>query len=409
MSQLTLFNCKVPFSKQPKAKAVNQVSSSAATAVTMSGTEVLASHLRGEVGSHVQVSDNNIVDFMSKTPDECINCNSMFFTASRTPLHCCTPDFISTSEEECQESIIAEFSSGNEVAANNRHHSHSDSMQVSTISTDLSATSVLTRSSSTEEGFCPPLPLVSTTTDAVTSRYQANNGPRDIAQTPALPPAQPINIRFPYTKFGNTTKCFNPGSTRPEPVFVSKGFQSWKYAIGKTGALFRHANCHSHTQAQIPWGQYKVNSKQGTTISGRMNSNRPVTISNNWYYIKTIAEVLLLCGRQELGLRGHREGSESVNPGNFLEILHLVAQHDPLVKCRIDNGPRNSTYTSPDIQNDMLGVMAGLIQEQICNEVRKAGVYSILTDETKDCSKAEQLAVVLKYVDVHTATQHERF
>ena len=28
----------------------------------------------------------------------------------------------------------------------------------------------------------------------------------------------------------------------------------------------------------------------------------------------------------------------------------------------------------------MLGVMVGLIQEQICDEVRKAGVYSILAD-----------------------------
>ncbi|XP_065915782.1 zinc finger MYM-type protein 1-like [Dysidea avara] len=200
------------------------------------------------------------------------------------------------------------------------------------------------------------------------------------------------------------------GSTRPKPVFVFKGFRNWKYATGK---LFCHANCHLHTQAQIAgsnsMGQHKVNSKQGTTISGRMNSDRPLTISNNRHYIKIIAEVLLLCSRQELGLRGHREGSESVNRDNFLEILHLVAQHDPLVKCRIDHGPRNATYTTPDIQNDMLGVMAELMQEQIRNEVRKAGVYSILADETKDCSKVEQLAVVLKYVDVYTATQHEHF
>ena len=103
------------------------------------------------------------------------------------------------------------------------------------------------------------------------------------------------------------------GSTRPEPVFLPKGFQSWKYTTGKAGALLCHANCHSHTEVQIAW----KGKLQGTTVSGRMNSNRPVTILNNRHYNKTIAEVLLLCSRQDLGLRGHREGSESVNQSNF--------------------------------------------------------------------------------------------
>ena len=76
---------------------------------------------------------------------------------------------------------------------------------------------------------------------------------------------------------------------------------------------------------------------------------------------------------------------------------------------RLNHGPMNAKYTSPDIQNEVLGVMAGLIQEKICDGVRRAGYYSILADETKDCGKVEQLAVVLKYADIHTATQHEHF
>jgi len=147
------------------------------------------------------------------------------------------------------------------------------------------------------------------------------------------------------------------GNTRPEPVFVSKGFRNWKHATGTTGALSRHANCYSHTQAQIAWGQYKINTRQGTTISGRMNSDRPVTISNNRHFVKTIAEVLLLCSKQEIALHDHREGSESLNRGNFLKILHLVAQHDPLVQRRLNHGPMNATYTSPVIQNEVLGVI----------------------------------------------------
>ena len=54
--------------------------------------------------------------------------------------------------------------------------------------------------------------------------------------------------------------------------------------------------------------------------------------------------------------------------------------------------------------------MASIIQEKVCTAVKQAGVYSILADETKECSyKVEQLAIVLRYVDVGTPTQYEHF
>ena len=36
-----------------------------------------------------------------------------------------------------------------------------------------------------------------------------------------------------------------------------------------------------------------------------------------------------------------------------------------------------------------------------------AGMYSILADETKDCSKKEQLSLVVRYADVNSATIFE--
>ena len=95
-----------------------------------------------------------------------------------------------------------------------------------------------------------------------------------------------------------------------------------------------------------------------------------------------------------------------MNKGNFLELLHLIAHHDPVVKHRLENGPKNAMYTSPEIQNSILHIMAG---QKICLAVEQAGVYSIMADESKDRSKVEQLAIVLRYVDVSTAIQHEHF
>ena len=53
--------------------------------------------------------------------------------------------------------------------------------------------------------------------------------------------------------------------------------------------------------------------------------------------------------------------------------------------------------------------MGGLIRSKVCKAVQDARYYSLLGDETKDVSKVEQLAIILRYVNVQTATIYERF
>ena len=157
------------------------------------------------------------------------------------------------------------------------------------------------------------------------------------------------------------------------------------------------------------WSQYKLNAKYGTSIAQRMESNRAQIISHNRHYLKALVEVILLCAHQEITLRGHRESCDASNRGNFIEILTLIAAHDSIVQERLQNGPRNAVYTSPEIQNALLHIMGEMVREKICTEVKDAGVYSILADETKDSSKTEQMAIVVRYVDVKQAKIHERF
>ena len=95
--------------------------------------------------------------------------------------------------------------------------------------------------------------------------------------------------------------------------------------------------------------------------------------------------------------------------GIFLEILNLVATHDTVINERFKNGPKNAKYTSSDIQNTLINVMGGMMQELICSSIRKASAYSILPDETKDCSKKKQLAIVVCYVDVEAVKLYEHF
>ena len=274
----------------------------------------------------------------------------------------------------------------------------------------------------------PPPPAENST------RPKDNSTPTDIAQNPENPPSQPVmnnqttwvsgkNRSFSsnwYNKFswleysiqkdaGFCYPCrlFAAGDSRLHGTFITSGFRNWKHATGKDGILTQHEHSPVHCGAMEAWMQYKLNVIHHTSIGERMNSERSQVILNNRHYLKNIIEVILVCAKQEIGLRGHRESEDDLNRGNFLEILSLVAAHDPVVQRKLTDGPQNAVYTSPEIQNSLLHIMGELVREKICAEVREAGVYSILVDETKDVSQVEQVAIVIRYVK--KAVIYERF
>lgn len=134
---------------------------------------------------------------------------------------------------------------------------------------------------------------------------------------------------------------FGSGSgSKCEQSFALVGFKDWKHATGKGGVLSKHDSSCAHRKSVLSWNQYKINSQHKTSISDRLGISRAEQVTQNRHYIRTLAEIILLCSHQEIALRGHREGEDSMNRGNFLEILNLVAIHNPVINERLKNGQR---------------------------------------------------------------------
>ena len=265
--------------------------------------------------------------------------------------------------------------------------------------------------------------------------------PNDVASNAFDSPKQPC-ITFPLRLFGNgqnaRKRCFNSAWYQQytwleysverdaaycypcriftqrrhhgkESTFTVNGFHNWKNASGKKGVLESHDKCSSHKDAMVSWKQFITNSKKEATIDRQVDSSHKKQIESNRHYIKTVAEVILKCCQQDMALRGHRECNTSHNRGNFLEWMELVANHDDIIKKKLQSGPHHALYTSPEIQNNILAIMADLVRNKITSPIKESQMFSLLVDETKDISKVEQMAIVLRYVDKDTATIHERF
>lgn len=167
-----------------------------------------------------------------------------------------------------------------------------------------------------------------------------------------------------------------------------------------------HEKSDGHVNAMFAWSEHKKAALTDSSMRDAINEAYNQKVQENRKYIKTVAEVLLLTATQNIAQRGHRETEEAANRGNFLEILEMIAKHDPVVEKKMQ-GKQNAKYTSSVIQNEILDCLANMVREEIIQEVKESEVFSVIADETKDLKKKEQLSLVLRYY--YNGAVHESF
>ena len=93
--------------------------------------------------------------------------------------------------------------------------------------------------------------------------------------------------------------------------------------------------------------------------------------------------------------RGHDESPDSLNRGNFLEMVKLLASYNTEVnEVVLENALKNAKYISPDVQKEILSIHAQKVQKLIREEISNSK-FCIMVDEARDESKKEQMAIVL--------------
>ena len=62
----------------------------------------------------------------------------------------------------------------------------------------------------------------------------------------------------------------------------------------------------------------------------------------------------------------------------------------------MEHAAENGKYTSPRIQNEIISICEGVIRERIMACIPK--YWSLMADETQDCSTTEQVSICVRYV-----------
>ena len=95
------------------------------------------------------------------------------------------------------------------------------------------------------------------------------------------------------------------------------------------------------------------------------------------------------------------EKAWDVSGGIYLNTFsHLLFQINPELEKISKKLPNNAKYSSPDIQNEVIDVIAKLTQRKISAEVNDAETFTIMADGSTDnnCKEIEGFAV--RYIDM---------
>ena len=128
----------------------------------------------------------------------------------------------------------------------------------------------------------------------------------------------------------------------------------------------------------------------GTLIDAQLSTHKDKQQANARHCLLKIFSSLKFIGQQGLALRGHTEES-----GNLMQLLHLRAEDDDILREWM---LRSRKWTSHDILNEMVQVMAHDILRQIAEKARKS-FYALIVDGTTDKATKEQVSICFRTVD----------
>lgn len=185
-------------------------------------------------------------------------------------------------------------------------------------------------------------------------------------------------------------------------VLVTKPLTNFKKATEKLDEHFHGKQFHK-TAMEAAMVFIKIQRGKSLSIDKQLVRQRRECVARNRLILRSIVETIILCGRQGVALRGHRDDSTHVeldplsNHGNFLALLQFrVLAGDKVLEEHLQRALGNALYTSKTIQNEMINICGNLIRQKLLKSVHDGHFFSVIADEATDASNKEQLSLTIR-------------
>ena len=143
--------------------------------------------------------------------------------------------------------------------------------------------------------------------------------------------------------------------------------------------------------------------REAVTIDLQINNLLQQQITTNREILKPLFKTIIFCGKKNnIALRGTRDDNprNATLSGNFQALLEFrIDSGDQTLKYHLEAAPRNASYNTKTIENEIIATVGAIIVNNLSQEIRDSKYFSIMSDEAADISNKENLSVVIRFLD----------
>jgi hypothetical protein len=179
-------------------------------------------------------------------------------------------------------------------------------------------------------------------------------------------------------------------------AFSKEGYRNWKNAyLGLPQHVGGLASCHN--RARTACEDFK---NRRASVAHKIEAHSADAERKYETRVTASLDVAGFLIAQAHPFRGHDESPSSLNRGNFLEMIEWHKKRNDEVRLAFEElCPLNAQMLSPMIQKDLCASFAREVKEVIKKEIGEKH-FSVLIDESRDISIAEQMAVIVRLVTI---------
>lgn len=127
--------------------------------------------------------------------------------------------------------------------------------------------------------------------------------------------------------------------------------------------------------------------------------------------LKRLLSIIRVLTSQCLAFRETNERLFAADNGNFLKLVELLAEFDPVMEDHLKKIQRESkkwsvSYLSNNILNELINLMGKAVFGKIINVVKSAKYFSIIADCTPDVNHIDQLSLTIRIVS-HSSVNNQ--